>query len=66
VASVKKIRDRDDRDTVASFAVGNTASSTSGSGSSALLSAGLGAAALAALGTGFTVSRRNRRRNAAA
>jgi phospholipase C len=62
VASVKKIHHGDDRDTVASFAVQDTASSASGSGSSALLSVGLSAAALAALGTGFTVSRRSRRR----
>ncbi|MHA6759202.1 phospholipase C [Streptacidiphilus sp. PAMC 29251] len=62
VASVKKIHNRDDRDTVASFAAQDTSSAASGTGSSALLSVGLSAAALAALGTGFTVSRRNRRR----
>ena len=62
VASITRIHNRDDHDTVTSFAVQDAASSTSGGNSSALLSAGLGAAALAALGTGFTVKRRSRRR----
>jgi phospholipase C len=62
VASVHRIGHRDDSDTVTSFAVQDTAA-TSGisTGSSALVPAGLGAAALAAVGTGFVVSRRNRR-----
>ncbi|WP_042395776.1 phospholipase C [Streptacidiphilus carbonis] len=66
VASVKPIGGRDDRDTVTSFAVGDAAStSPAGSSDSAVLSFGLGAAALAAMGTGFTVSRRNRKARAA-
>ncbi|MEY9963787.1 phospholipase C [Streptacidiphilus sp. MAP12-16] len=66
VASISKITQRNDADTVTSFAVQNAASVTSSdSGSSALVSAGLGAAALAAVGTGFAVSRRSRRRHLA-
>ena len=60
VASVKPIRRFDNSDTVASLPLQTTASTTSSSDDLGL-SGALGAGVLAALGTGYWVSRRNRR-----
>ena len=63
VASITRIGHGDNSDTPVSLPLKNTAAST---GTPVLASAGLAAAALAAVGTGFAVSRRNRRRHTTA
>ncbi len=61
VASISPIKKFDNQDTVQSLPLQQTAASSSTSGSLAL-SGALGAGVLAALGTGYAMTRRNRRR----